>query len=344
MVSPLYIAEIAPKSERGRLVSYNQLAIVLGITAIYFINWIIARQGDAAWLNSVGWRWMFASEAIPAVIFLCLLSTVPDTPRWLVMQGRTEEAYALLVAFDEETEARQSLEEIHDSLIVRHERLFAFGGRILAIGIMVPLLQQLVGINAVTYYAPAMFENMGASNGAAFLQTILVGAALTAATVVAIKYVDRLGRKPLLAMGGLIMAITMTGLGYEFHKGEPGLGALVLVLVYIAAFGMSWGPVTWVLLAEWFPNSIKGRALAIATAVDWIANLGVSWSFRILDGSTYLNAHFHHGFPYYLYGVISLLATAFVVRFVPETKGKSLEGIQSMWLRREASVPLTQKP
>jgi SP family xylose:H+ symportor-like MFS transporter len=337
MLSPLYIAEIAPKSQRGRLVSYNQLAIVLGITAIYFVNWVIARHADTAWLNSSGWRWMFASEALPALAFLCLLPTVPDTPRWLAMQGRTDEAYALLVTLGGEAEARQSIEEIRASLVVRHERLFAFGARALVIGVMVPLFQQGVGINAVTYYAPAMFENMGASSGGAFLQTILVGVALTAATLVAIKSVDRVGRRPLLVVGGLVMALAMMALGYEFQRGQPGLGALVMVMIYIAAFGMSWGPVTWVLLAELFPNSIKGRALAIATAVDWVANLGVSWSFRILDGSTYLNARFHHGFAYYLYGGVSLLAAVFVVQFVPETMGKSLEAIQSIWRPVEAA-------
>ena len=337
MLSPLYIAEISPKARRGRLVSYNQMAIVLGVTIVYFVNWFIASHGNSAWLYAVGWRWMFASEGCPAILFLLLLVTVPDTPRWLIMRGRNAEAAALLDKLDGPEDARVGLKEIQRTLDVSNVSLFSFGPAVIIIGLLIAILPQVVGINAVAYYAPIMFQNMGASNNAAFLQTILVGAALVFATLITIAAVDRFGRKPLLVIGGIIMAVTMTTLGYQFDTGKLGISSIALVLIYIAAFGMSWGPVCWILLSEMFPNSIKGPALAIAVAADWIANLGVSWSFKVLDGSSYLNEHFHHGFPYFLYGIMSILATLVAICWIPETKGKSIEAIQLLWSNRRAS-------
>jgi SP family xylose:H+ symportor-like MFS transporter len=338
MLSPLYIAEIAPKAMRGRLVSYNQMAIVIGIVLVYFINWAIARQGNEEWIKSEGWRWMFASEAVPALLFLLLLLRVPDSPRWLVMKGRPQQALDLLVRLSGREEGQASFAEIKGSFDVPSQRLLAFGGRVLLVGIMLSVFQQLVGINAVLYYAPVMFRNMGATTDSAFLQTVLVGSVNLIATLVAIFTVDRLGRKPLMVIGAIIMAASMVTLGILFQLRLVGLGTLITILVYIAGFAMSWGPVTWVLLSELFPNSIKGTAMAIAVAMQWVANLLVTWSFKILDGNSFLTAHFHHGFAYLAYGVLSALAALFVVRFVPETKGESLEAIQALWVRPETRI------
>ena len=197
----------------------------------------------------------------------------------------------------------------------------------------VTMFQQFVGINAVLYYAPLMFQNMGATTNSALWQTIIVGLANTVFTVIAILTVDRLGRRPLLIVGALAMATAMLLLGFLFQTRAVGAAALAAVVVYIAGFALSWGPVTWVLLAEMFPNSIKNRAMAIAVAAQWVANLFVSWSFKVLDGSSALNAVFNHGFAYWVYGVMSLLAGLFVYFYVPETKRRTLEGIQSLWLR-----------
>jgi SP family xylose:H+ symportor-like MFS transporter len=199
------------------------------------------------------------------------------------------------------------------------------------VGLLLSIFQQLVGINAVLYYAPLMFQNLGASTNSAFLQTVIVGAANTLFTLVAIFTVDRLGRKPLMLLGAAVMAGAMIALGTFFYLHTLGVAPLVAIIVYIAAFAMSWGPVTWVLLAEIFPNAIKGKALGLAVAAQWIANLGVSWSFKILDGNSALNALFNHGFAYWAYGAMSILAFFFVLRFVPETKGKRLEAIQQIW-------------
>ena len=333
MLSPLYIAEIAPAHARGRLISYNQMAIVLGIVLVFFVNYSIASHGSEAWLKSTGWRLMLGSEALPALAFLLLLLTVPDTPRYLVMKGRTDQALDILRRLGGDEPAETTLAEIQGSLVVRHEKMFAFGGLVIAVGLLLSIFQQLVGINAVLYYAPLMFKNLGASTDSAFLQTVVVGAANTVFTLVAIFTVDRLGRKPLMLIGAAAMAVAMIVLGTCFYFHVLGLAPLIAIIAYIAAFALSWGPVTWVLLAEIFPNSIKGKALGLAVAAQWIANLAVSWSFKIVDGSSALNAMFNHATAYWLYGIMSILAFLFVAKFVPETKGRRLEQIQEMWGR-----------
>ncbi len=343
MLSPLYIAEIAPSGIRGRLVSYNQMAIVSGILLVYFVNWAIAAQGNEAWLLKIGWRFMLGSEVVPALLFLALLLFVPDTPRWLFMKGRHNDAEAVLGRLVGEDEARITYGQIEASLKVERRKLFSFGASVLVAGLLLSAFQQFVGINAVLYYAPLMFRNMGAGTNSAFLQTVAVGAVNMIATLVAIRSVDRWGRKPLLILGGIIMAAAMATLGVLFAAGSTGSIALAAILVYIAGFALSWGPVVWVLLAEIFPNSIKDRAMAIAVAAQWLANLFVSWSFKILDGSSVLNAAFHHGFAYLVYAAMSGAAALFVWLCVPETRGRRLEEIQELWRpekdRHSRSVP-----
>ena len=338
MLSPLYIAEISPSAIRGRLVSFNQLAIVVGILVVYFVNWYIAQLGNDVWLRSSGWRWMLASEAIPSGVFLVLLSLVPDTPRWLVLRGRNDEALGQLKRLMDEEAARTILDDIRRTLEVRSAPLFSFGALVVVVGVLLSVFQQFVGINAVLYYAPLMFSNMGASTNAAFLQTVVVGAANMIFTIVAIVTVDRWGRKPLLIAGAIVMAVAMIALGCLFNARAVGLGALVAVVVYIGGFAFSWGPVVWVLLAEMFPNSIKSKGLGLAVAAQWVANWLVTASFKVLDGNSTLNAMFNHGFAYWIYGAMSVLAALFVVRYVPETKGRSLEAIQDLWGGKGKSV------
>jgi SP family xylose:H+ symportor-like MFS transporter len=257
----------------------------------------------------------------------------PDTPRWLVMRGRRDAAEAVLRRLTTPVEAQRILGEIDESLHVKSGALFAFGVGCIAIGVLLSAFQQFVGINAVLYYAPQIFKSMGASSDNALLQTVLVGGVNMAFTLVAIATVDRFGRKPLLIIGGLVMAAAMLVLGTLFHLDALGVGALLAILVYIAGFAMSWGPVVWVLLSEMFPNAIKGKAMAVAVAAQWLANLFVSWSFKVLDGNSALLAAFNHGFAYWLYGAMSLLGVLMVVRFVPETKGRSLESVADLWRR-----------
>src|SRR6185437_3857438 len=194
------------------------------------------------------------------------------------------------------------------TLVKRTRPLFSFGGKVVLVGIMLSVFQQFIGINAVLYYGPQMFKNAGFSTNVALLQTVVVGIALLVFTLVALVTVDRWGRKPLLILGGAIQAVSMFALGALFAAHSQSAAPLIAAVAYIAGFSLSWGPVTWVMLAEIFPNSIKGKAMAIAVAAQWIANLFISWSFKILDGSSALNAMFHHGFAYWLYGGMSVLA------------------------------------
>jgi len=341
MLSPLYIAEIAPRQHRGRLVSLYQMAIVIGIVGVYFVNWMIARGGDAAWLDRIGWRLMLGSEFVPALIFLLLLAKVPDTPRWLVLKGRDVQALQVLQRVCVQADADLILTEIRASLKLKTTQaasLLTYGWPVIGVGLALSIFQQLVGINAVLYYAPLMFRNLGAGNDSALLQTVIVGTANMLSTLIAIAWVDRLGRKPLLIAGAAAMAVTMLSLGFLFGLKSQGAIALALVVVYIIGFAMSWGPVVWVLLSEMFPGAIRGKAMAVAVAAQWIANLAVSWSFKVLDGNTFLNELFNHGFAYYVYGLMSILAGLFVWRFVPETAGRSLEAIQDVWRKTDAPL------
>jgi len=337
MLSPLYIAEISPSAIRGRLVSFNQLAIVGGILLVYFVNYFVAAQGDDAWIKATGWRYMLASEAIPAAILIVLLLFVPDTPRWLVLRGRSNEALDGLRKVMGESDARGILSEIQASLAEKSGKLLSFGLPVIVIGVLISAFQQLVGINAVLYYAPLMFSNMGASTDTALLQTVVVGGANVIFTVVAIVTVDKWGRKPLLVTGAVIMAVAMIALGCLFNAHVVGMAALVAVVVYIAGFALSWGPVAWVMLSEMFPNAIKGKAMGLAVAAQWITNWLVSSSFKVIDGNSVLNGMFNHGFAYWIYGGFSVLAALFVIRYVPETKGRSLEAIQELWSKPEAT-------
>ncbi|WP_282080103.1 D-xylose transporter XylE [Aquimarina algiphila] len=333
MLSPLYIAEIAPAKSRGRLVSFNQLAIVAGFMVVYFVNYFISRTGGSdEWLNSIGWRWMFASEIIPAGLFLLFLFFVPDTPRSLMLCGKSEEALDVLIKVNGDEEGHKILGEIKESMEKTDSgKLLSFGWLVIIIGILLSIFQQFVGINVVLYYAPEIFKNINPDTDGALLLTIIVGIVNFLFTIIAIKTVDKYGRKPLMIIGALGMAIAMFSLGFVFFAESTGYLALICMMVYVASFALSWGPVTWVLLSEIFPNKIRGRAMAIAVAAQWIANYVVSLTFPMMDDNTYLTEQFNHGFAYWVYALMGLLAMFFVMKYVPETKGKTLEEMEGLW-------------
>ncbi len=331
MLSPLYIAEIAPAKNRGKLVSMNQFAIILGMLIVYFVNYFIAKQGDDTWLNSIGWRWMFASEVIPAGLFLVMLFFVPDTPRSLVLKGQSEKALDILEKVNGKIEASNILNEIKNTVEHHSGKLFSFGISIIVIGVLLSVFQQFVGINVVLYYAPEIFKSMGSGTDSALLQTIIVGAVNLIFTVLAIQTVDKFGRRPLMMIGALSMALAMFALGTSFFLDKSGMFALICMLIYVAGFAMSWGPVTWVLLSEIFPNKIRGKAMAVAVAAQWIANYLVSWTFPMMDKNSALIEKFNHGFAYWIYGLMGVLAMLFIWKFVPETKGKTLEEMEKLW-------------
>lgn len=335
MLSPLYIAEIAPANSRGKLVSFNQLAIVGGFMVVYFVNYFISKGGGSdAWLNAVGWRWMFASEVVPAGLFLALLFFVPDTPRSLMLKNKPDQALDVLIKVNGEEEGNKILKEIEGSVVQASGKLLSFGWMIILIGIALSVFQQFVGINVVLYYAPEIFKKIDPNTDGALLLTIIVGIVNFLFTIIAVKTVDKYGRKPLMIIGAIGMAIAMFALGFVFFSGAVGYLALGCMMLYVASFAVSWGPVVWVLLSEIFPNKIRGKAMAVAVAAQWVSNYLVSLTFPMMDDNSYLTEQFNHGFAYWVYGLMSLLAVFFVWKYVPETKGKTLEEMENIWIRK----------
>lgn len=331
MMAPVYIAEIAPAKDRGKLVSYNQLAIVGGFLVVYLVNYFIALSGDDNWLNELGWRYMFASELIPVSIFLILLFMVPDTPRSLVFRNKEDQALEVLTKVNGKTEAVKILNDIKNTLKQKTVPILSYGYGIIIIGILLSVFQQFVGINVVLYYAVDILKDLNLGTQTALLWTILIGVVNFAFTIIAIKKVDSYGRKPLMIIGAIGMSISMFSLGFAFYSEVSGYLALFCMMIYVASFALSWGPVTWVLLSEIFPNNIRNKALAIAVTAQWTCNYLVSATFPIMKDSTYLKETFNNGFAYWIYGLMSLLAVYFVFKFVPETKGKKLEDMGSLW-------------
>ncbi len=344
-ICPMYIAEIAPSEIRGTLVSCNQFAIIFGMLVVYFVNYLILGDHtnpivlkDAAtglyslspesdmWTVQKGWRYMFGSEAIPAAAFGLLLFTVPKTPRYLVMTGQHQVALSILEKINGVNKAREILAEIRATATEKTEKLFTYGFAVIFIGIMLSVFQQAIGINAVLYYAPRIFESAGAEGGG-MMQTVIMGIVNILFTVVAIVTVDRFGRKPLLIIGSIGMAFGAFMVAICDNWGIKGIIPVLSIIVYAAFFMMSWGPICWVLIAEIFPNTIRGQAVAIAVAFQWIFNYLVSSTFPALYD-------FSPMFAYSLYGIVCVIAALFVWRCVPETKGKTLEEMNSLWQKK----------
>lgn len=336
MTSPLYIAEISPAHLRGRLVSLYQLAIIFGMLTVYFVNSQIAKVSGESWNITTSWRWMFGSETLPAMIFLVLLFFVPESPRWLISQCQHKEARSILCRVGGSTQAEKTMKEITET--IAHEsgsvlQLFQPGIRTaFVIGIVLAILQALTGIDVVLYYAPEIFKNAGFEASRAISVTVLVGVVNVAFTLVAIWLVDRIGRKPLLLIAAMGMAVSLFLLGSIFYfEQTQGLWVLILLLSYVAFFAVGLGPVVWVVISEIFPTRIRGRAMAIATLCLWITNTVVAQTFPMIDKNQWLLDKFHHGFSFWFYALMCVIAVVFVFYLVPETKGKSLEEIEKMW-------------
>jgi len=323
-VSPMYIGEIAPADIRGRLVSINQFAIIFGMLVVYFVNWGIANGQSLEWINTVGWRKMFTSEAIPAGLFGVLLFFVPETPRYLAIKNQDEKALQILTKINGTTQAKQIFSDIKSSVEHSTAKLFSYGKVVIIIGILLSVFQQFVGINVALYYAPRIFESMGAEKDASMLQTVVMGLVNVVFTVVAIVTVDKWGRKPLLIVGSIGMAIGMFAIGTLAFMKVIGMGTLVFIIIYTASFMMSWGPICWVLISELFPNKIRGKAVAVAVAAQWAANYFISSTYPAM-------MEFSSGGTYFFYGIMSVLSLVFVWKMVPETKNKTLEEMEHLW-------------
>ncbi len=352
-ICPMYIAEVAPSNMRGTLVSWNQFAIIFGQLVVYFVNFLIlgehtqpviekisetiyqvSSQSDQ-WTITTGWRYMFGSEAFVAGIFTILVCLVPESPRYLALVGKDEKALNVLSHINGYEKAKEILRQIKETTEVKSEKLFSFGVMVIFVGVMLSVFQQAVGINAVLYYAPRIFESMGMSDP--MMNTVYMGIVNITFTLVAVFTVEKLGRKPLLIWGSIGMAIGAMGVALSnLIDCVPPIFPVVSIMVYSASFMFSWGPICWVLIAEIFPNTIRSAAVAIAVAFQWIFNFIVSSTFVPMYNMSLgdMGDRFGHMFAYALYGVICIVAAWFVYSLVPETKGKTLEDMTNLWRNR----------
>lgn len=358
MLSPLYIAEVAPAKIRGGLVTLNQLAIVFGMLVVYFVNSQIAAAGDEAWNLAYGWRWMFGSETLPALLFFGLLFWVPESPRWLTQQGREGEAAKILTDITGESQANAQMKEIKETLAMESGSiwdLFRPGFRLaLLIGVGLAILQQVTGINVILYYAPEIFKSVGTAYDQAINDTVWIGLDNFIMTVIALLVVDLFGRKILLliASAGMGISLTLLGLaflmqeliaanpdmtlslfGFTFALQDAGAWNLflqqltfVMILAYVAFFAFAMGGVVWVVLSEIFPTQIRGRAMSIAVVILWFSCFMVSQFFPLMH-------KLMQGSVFFVYAFMCLVAFLFILFLIPETKGKSLEEIERTWIK-----------
>jgi SP family sugar porter-like MFS transporter len=337
-LSPMYIAELAPAEIRGRLVSVNQLTIVIGILAAQVVNWLIAEPVPAgataadilaSWNGQTGWRWMFGAETVPALLFFFLMFLVPESPRWLVKNGRAAAAEKTLARVGGPGFAAKALDEIRATLSadeigrVRFRDLLEPGlARILVVGIVLAVYQQWCGINVIFNYAQEIFTAAGYGVSDVLFNIVVTGTVNLIFTFVAIRLVDRVGRKPLMIAGsaGLAVVFGLIGVSYAFHS--RGLHILLLVLVALALYALSLAPVTWVLLSEIFPNRIRGAAMSVSTFSLWTACFVLTYTFPLL------NKGLGSAGTFGIYAGISVLGFLFIKSRVRETKGRTLEQIE----------------
>ena len=326
VLAPLYIAEVAPPDIRGRLVSLNQMAIVSGILLAYLVNWLLASLGPSSW------RWMFATAAVPSLLFFVALFFVPESPRWLIKQERHAEALAVLARTAGESEAPVEAGRIRDA--IREEsgtlrELFRPGLRkALVIGVVLAVLQQVTGINTVLFYGSIIFkEQVGNhSASAALFANVIVGAINFFSTIIALWIIDKVGRRPLLIFSAGGMALSQILMGVAFRI-QPPPGTLILALIGMCTFcfAVGMGPGVWVIIAELFPTRIRGRAMSLATISLWVACVALTFTFLSLVGAITVSGAF------WLYAAMGVTTVIFVWRVTPETKGRTLEEIEQLW-------------
>jgi SP family sugar porter-like MFS transporter len=335
-LSPMYIAEVAPAPVRGRLVSLNQLAIVVGILLAQFINWVIAKPvppGATAsdilhsWNGQVGWRWMFGVTAVPAILFFVGMFALPESPRWLARRGRTDQARRVLARFGGDVYSAHVLADIESSLgnarnVRLKEVLQPKTRRILFLGIVLAVLQQWCGINVIFNYAEEVFSSAGYAVSDILFNIVVTGVVNLAFTIVAIGVVDKAGRRILMLLGAAGLAVIYTLLGAGYHMGSHGLHMLLLVVAAVACYAMSLAPVTWVVISEIFPNHIRGAGMSVAVTSLWMACFILAYTFPLLN----------HGLgpakTFWIYAVICMCGFLFIKLRLPETKGKTLEEIE----------------
>lgn len=336
MLAPIYIAEISPPQHRGKLVSLNLFAIFLGQFLSFFSNYLLRDFG-----GDNNWHWMIGVMAVPSFLFFIFLLFVPESPRWLAEKNQNDDALKILTRINGQAEANREFAEIQETIKAsrgQFSELFHPGMlRILIIGMMLAIFQQITGINVVMYYAPSIFESAGFGKDSALLQTAVMGMVNLTFAAISMCFVDRMGRKPLMLIGSIGMTIAMTLLAITFISNHAkGYFVLICIMIYLASFGFSLGPVVFVLISEIFPNRLRSLAVAIATFTLWAADFVVSYTFPPL-----LNRL--HGYSFAVYGSMCVLCLLFCWIYLEETKGKTLEEIEMDFAKTNAS-PGTAKP
>jgi len=338
-LSPMYIAEVAPAQYRGKLVSLNQLTIVVGILLAQVVNWLIAKPVPAdatslqilqSWNGQVGWRWMFGVTAIPSVLFFISMFLLPESPRWLAKNGAHERAQRVLSRIGGESYGERALREIEatvedangvDLRILFDRRML----RVLSLGIGLAVLQQWCGINVIFNYAEEVFSAAGYTVSDILFNIVVTGAVNLLFTFVAIAFVDRYGRRILMLIGSAGLAIIYSCLGAFYYIHSRGIHMLVLVVAAIGCYAMSLAPVTWVVISEIFPNRIRGAAMSIAVTALWVASFILTYTFPLFNHS--LGA----AKTFWIYAAICVVGFLFIRARLPETKGKTLEQIEASW-------------
>jgi SP family xylose:H+ symportor-like MFS transporter len=348
-VSPTYIAEVSPAGLRGRLVTLNQLAIVVGILAAQLVNWQIAQAVPAnatadliraSWNGQMGWRWMFYALVVPSAVFFFCAWLIPESPRWLMKSGADEKARRILVRIGGKVYGTETLKEIRTALDAEtsagapwRELLRPSVLTILATGIGLAVLQQWAGINVIFNYAEEIYRSAGYGVSGVLFNIVVTGTVNLLFTLVALRWVDRVGRRTLMLYGCAGIALSHTALGIAYAAGVQGLSVLLLTLLAIGCFAMSLAPVTWVLISEIFPNRIRALAVSISVSALWIASFIVTFTFPILQ------RHWGPAGTFLLYAAICLIGFLFILGCVPETKGRTLERIEHDWAMRRETRP-----
>ena len=342
-VSPMYIAEISPAQWRGRLVSLNQLAIVIGILAAQLANWRIAEKIPSelhgvvlatSWNAQFGWRWMFTAVAVPAVLFLCSAPFIPESPRWLASQANLHAAFDVLRRIGGEFYAQSELTAIERSLTAPHERagwhelLSSPGGKLLAVGAALAVLQQWSGINILFNYAQEVYRSAGYGVSEILFNIVITGAINLIFTIIAMLLVDRFGRRRLMIFGCISIGASHLAASMAYRSHAQGMWVLVLTLCAIACYAMSLAPVTWVLITEIFPNRMRSSAVSVSVAILWVASFVLTYTFPLLNQSLGTSGAF------LIYAAICFAGAVFVSMTVRETKGLSLERLEEAATRR----------
>ncbi len=342
MNAPMYIAELSPANIRGKMVTIYQMAIVLGFFIVFLTTYFIGANQSESFNLQYGWRWMFWSELVPCGLFFVLLFFVPKSPRWLALKGKEEESKRILSKLYGVGQAEEEFKEIRLSL---QEESRSMGTKdifkktvlpIILIGCGLSFLQQFTGINAVLYYGADIFERaLGFGQEDVLAQQILLAGTNVLFTILAMATVDKWGRKPLVITGSIGMIVGFCCLGFTIMLGKVGLLSLIGILLFIGSFAMSMGPMVWVILSEMFPNSIRSIGMSIAVAVQWGANYLVSQTFPIVvESDTNIDGMWNGSLPYFIFLLFILMTIIFTLRYIPETKGKTLEQIEKIWTQK----------